>query len=144
MQPANQQPQQPTGQNDFQIQTGITPGPVLPQPVVQQQQQQLQSYQPAFPQYPTRPMGAGASALMGQLNDIVSQATNQYAVDFGRQAAFANAQQQLESQKAQAGAGTGWGRALVTDYASQLANQGQAQNALLSILASMVGGKNYV
>ncbi len=137
-----QQNQQPGGQSDFQIQTGITPGPVLPQDVIQQQQNQLQSYQPAFPQYPTRPMGAGASALSGQLRDIVSQATSQYSTEFGREAAFANAQQLLESQRAQAGAGTDWGRALVGNYASQLGNEGQAQNALLSMIQSMMAGGN--
>lgn len=108
----------------FNVQTGITAGPVLPQNIVQSEQNRLRSYQPAS-------IGA---PFMQHLNDLVGGAMNTAAMDFGRDASFANAQQLLASQQARANAGLGWGGAALGDYASQRGSQLQGLNALITLL----------
>lgn len=110
------------------VQTGITAGPVLPQNIVQAEQNRLRGYQAQMPP------GAQYAPFMQQLNDLVGGQLNTAATDFGRDAAYANAQQLLASQRAQAGAGAGWGNAMLGDYASRMGSQGQSLNAILALL----------
>lgn len=109
-----------------QIQTGISVGPVLTPNIVQGEQQRMQNF---------RPQGV-PSPFMGHLNDLIGQGTNNMATDFGRQAAYANAQQQLGTEQARANAGLGWGNVMLGNYASQLGTQQQALQALLSLLGN--------
>jgi len=122
---------QPAGQGGFNIQTGITAGPAVPQAQVQATQQRLQNYQAPSP-------GAQYAPFMQHLNSLVGGALGTASTDFGRDAAFANAQHLLASQKAQAGAGTAWGGAMLGDYASRMGTQSQGLNALLSLLQSFM------
>lgn len=106
------------------ISTGINVGPVMPQQAVQGHQDRLRGSQgPA--QY---------APYMQHLNSLLSNQMNAAATDFGRDAAYANAQQMLGSQQARARAGTGWGGVALQQYGNQLGNQQQALSALLSLL----------
>ncbi len=121
--------QMPQGQ--FNINTGITAGPAIPQATVQATQQRLQNYQAPSP-------GAQYAPFMQHLNSLVGGALGTAATDYGRDAAYANAQQLLAAQKAQAGAGSAWGSAMLGDYASRMGTQSQGLNAILALLQGMM------
>lgn len=112
------------------IKTGITVGPVLPQNIVSQEQNRLRGTQAtAMPQGPV-----DYNPYMQHLNSLLSNKMNAAATDYGRDAAFANAQQMLGTQQAQARAGTGWGGVALQQYGNQLGGQQQALAMLLSLL----------
>lgn len=112
------------------IQTGISVGPVMPQQMVQSEQNRLRNTKAAAPQGPV-----DYSPYMQRLNSLLSGQMNAAATDFGRDAAYANAQQQLGTEQARARAGTGWGGVALQQYGNQLGGQQQALSMLLSLLS---------
>lgn len=118
-----------------QISTGISVGPVVPQNLVNQQQNRMRSFQAPTPQEP----GRDYSPFMQQLQSLVGGQMNDAATDFGRDASYANAQHLLGTQQARARAGTGWGGAMLGDYTSRLGNQQQMLSALLAMLSQFGG-----
>lgn len=129
-----QQPRTGTGGFNPQIQTGITVGPVLPQSVVQSEQNRLRNFQASVP-------GGQQdySPFMGHLQSLVGGAMNNAATDYGRDAAYANAQQQLATEQARAGAGQGWGNIALGQYTSQVGDQSRLLNMILSLLGGFGG-----
>jgi hypothetical protein len=131
---ASQQPQMGTGGFRPQIQTGITVGPVLPQGVVQSEQNRLRNFQ--------APVPGGQqdySPFMGHLQSLVGGQMNNAATDYGRDAAYANAQQQLATEQARANAGQGWGNIALGQYTSQVGDQSRLLNMILSMLGGLGG-----
>lgn len=129
-----QQSQMGTGGFNPQIQTGITVGPVLPQSVVQSEQNRLRNFQ--------APVPGGQqdySPFMGHLQSLVSGQMNNAATDYGRDAAYANAQQQLATEQARANAGQGWGNIALGQYTSQVGDQSRMLNMILSLLGGLGG-----
>jgi hypothetical protein len=112
------------------ISTGITVGPVMPQAAVNQEQNRLRNTQVS--QMPKGPVDY--SPFMSHLNSLLSGQVNEAATDFGRDASFANAQQMLGTQQANARAGTGWGGVALQQHGNQLGNQQQSLAMLLSLL----------
>lgn len=112
------------------IKTGITVGPVLPQNIVNQEQNRLRGTQAT--QMPQGPVDY--SPYMQHFNSLLSNKMNAAATDYGRDAAYANAQQMLGTQQAQARAGTGWGGVALQQYGNQLGSQNQALAMILSLL----------
>lgn len=113
------------------IQTGITVGGVMPQQQVQQTQNQLRNTQMTAP---PQDAGQNYAPYMQHLNSLLSNGGNAAALDYGRDASFANAQQLLASQNAQSRAGTGWGGVALQQYGNQLGQQQQGLSMLLSLL----------
>ena len=124
--------QQPaTGGYSPNIQTGITVGGVLPQQQVQQTQQRLRNTQMTAP---PQDGGQNYAPFMQHLNSLLSNGGNAAAIDYGRDASFANAQQLLGSQQAQSRAGTGWGGVALQQHGNNLGVQQQGLSMLLSLL----------
>lgn len=121
-----------TGGFQPQIQTGITVGPVLPQNVVQGEQNRLRNFQ--------APVPGGQqdySPFMGHLQSLVGGQMNNAATDYGRDTAYANAQQQLATEQARANAGQGWGNIALGQYSSQTGDQSRLLNMILSLLGGL-------
>lgn len=108
-----------------QVTTGVQAGPIWGQQKIEESQQRMMA--------PGQPMGGALgelfSSLFGQMNQ-------DNAVQFGRDAAYANAQHQLGSEQSRAQAGLGWGNIAAGDYASMLADKSR----LLGTILSMLGG----
>lgn len=95
--------------NQLTIQTGITPGPIYNQ---QQMQQALGGFGQRSPMPAAPGVGASppqANALNQLHNDSMATLNNNNKTQFDREAAMANAQQLLSSQRAQGDAGLQWG-----------------------------------
>lgn len=122
----------PSGQSFApNIQTGVSAGPVMAPAAVQATQNKLRS-----PQMTAPPQDAGQNyaPYMQHLNSLLQQGGDAAAIDFGRDAAFANAQQDLASQQARSNAGLGWGGVGLQQYGNQLGQQQQGLAMLLSLL----------
>jgi hypothetical protein len=118
-------------QGGANIQTGITVGPVLPQNIVNQEQSRRRGAQMTAP---PQDAGQNYAPYMQHLNSLLSNAGNAAAIDYGRDASFANAQQMLGTQQARARAGTGWGGVALQQQGNQLGGQQQGLAMLLSLL----------
>lgn len=120
----------------FNIQTGISAGPVWQPQQVQQTQQQMRQPPMRMPQFPTRSAYSPQTmaGFGGQFGDLMGQMGNSAAINFGRQAAPINAQQNLNSQQARAGAGVNWANLLANEYGTNLNSRSMMNNSLLQLL----------
>lgn len=124
----------------FNITSGISAGPVWNQQQVGQTQQAMRQPPSHMPMMPSRSSFAPSaqSAFGGQFGDLMSQGGNNMAINFGRQAAPINAQQNLNSQQARAQSGVSWANLLANQYGTDLASRSLGNNALLNLLRSFI------
>ena len=123
------------GLGALQVTTGIDAGPVWGQNQVQGTQDALRSYAPNMPSLPGSPQG-----LPQQFQDILRGNMSGAATNFGRGAAQANAQQQLASEGARAGAGVNWAQLLANQQGGQMQIDALRLAMLLNTLGGISGG----
>lgn len=125
----------------FNITSGISQvGPVWSPMQMGQAQQRMRQPPMQMPQFPTRSTYSPATnaGFGSQWNDLMSQGGNSMAINFGRQAAPINAQQDLAGQQARAQSGIQWGNLLANQYGTDLNSRMMANNALMNLLRSFL------
>lgn len=108
----------------YGITTGIQAGPVMGQAAINDISNRMMQF--PMPQGLSQGQQTHLQGLMGPTNEA-------NALDFQRQAALGNAQQQTQSQIARSGGGLGWGRIQAQNDLSGMRNQYTALNSIMQM-----------
>jgi len=125
----------------FNITSGINQvGPVFGPAQMGQTMQRMRNPPMGMPQFPSQSHYSPATnAEFGQqFGDMMRQGGNSMAINFGRQAAPINAQQNLAGQQARAQSGIQWANLLANQHGADLNSRMMANNALMNLLRSFL------